>query len=277
MITDSEKSKFKEDGVIILQGFYDLKREIEPIQWAIYEIIGRVIDKYGCPITRQPFSPETFDSGFNALIATNRGYGSEVYDAVKQIPAFIRLLANERHEQIFSKLFDTDLPGIAAAGYGIRIDNPREDRFRAPWHQEFLSQLRSMEGVVYWSPLLKITEALGPVEFCVGSQVEGVLPVRTSDPDNPEKSGAYGVRIVDEESYISKYEHIAPLTEPGDLVILDWHVLHRSGKNISDRSRWSMQMRYFNFDDETGQKLGWCGSFSAGVDVRSVLPEYILD
>jgi len=277
MISDQEKASFKKDGVIILRGFYDLEKEIRPIQYAIYEIIGLVIEKYGLPISRQPFSAETFDSGYNELIGMNRSCGSEIYDAVKQIPAFIRLLANERHEQIFSKLFDTKLPGIAAAGYGIRIDNPREERFRATWHQEFLSQLRSMEGVVYWSPLLKITEELGPVEFCVGSQAEGVLPVRTSDPDNPEKSGAYGVRLADEEKYIAKYPQISPLTESGDLVILDWHVLHRSGKNISDRSRWSMQMRYFNFDDEMGTKLGWCGSFSAGIDVKAVLPEYILD
>ncbi|GAV19740.1 phytanoyl-CoA dioxygenase [Mariprofundus micogutta] len=277
MISDEDKSKFKKDGVLVLRGFYDLEKEIKPIQHAIYEIIGRVIGKNGFPIKQLPFSSDTFDSGFNELIGMNRGCGSEIYDAVKQIPAFIRLLANERHELIFSQLFDTKLPGIAAAGYGIRIDNPHEERFRASWHQEFLSQLRSMEGVVYWSPLVNITEELGPVEFSIGSQVEGVLPVRTSDPDDPEKTGAYGVRIVDEEKYLAKYPLVAPLTSPGDLVVLDWHVLHRSGRNIAQTSRWSMQMRYFNFDNEMGIKLGWCGSYSAGVDVKAILPEYILD
>jgi len=277
LINEEDKAFFKENGVLILRGFYDIEKDIIPIQKAIYNIIGLVIKKYQLPVERKQFRPDCFDDGFQEVLKRNRKYASEIYDAVKQVPAFIRLVGNEKHEKIFSHLFYTDTPGVAAAGYGIRIDHPHEERFRAPWHQEFLSQLRSMEGVVYWSPLVKITDELGPVEFCLGSQAEGVLAVSTSDPSNPEKSGAYGVRIVDEEKYIAKYPLAAPLTEPGDLVILDWHVLHRSGINVAQTSRWSMQMRYFNFDDEMGIKLGWCGSFSAGVDVKTVLPEYILD
>lgn len=276
-INEKDKAVFKENGVLILPKFYDVEKDIVPIQKAIYGIVGLVIKKYKLPIKREPFHPDSFDDGFQEVLKSNRKFASEIYDAIKQIPAFIRLVGNEKHECVFSQLFDTDAPGVAAVGYGIRIDNPFEDKFRAPWHQEFLSQLRSLEGVVYWSPLLAISESLGPVEFCVGSQKEGVLPVRTLDPENPGKSGAYGVRIIDEEKYVSKYEHIAPLTKPGDLVVLDWHVLHRSGKNNSQGSRWSMQMRYFNFDNEMGVRLGWCGSFAAGVDVKEILPEYIRD
>lgn len=277
VLSAEQNEAFRKDGVLLLKGFYNIEEEIIPIQKAIYNIIGLYIKKYDLEIERQPFQPENFDDGLQQILKINRQYASEIYDTVKQIPAFIRLVANPKHEKILQQIFDTEIPGIAAAGYGIRIDHPREDKFRASWHQEFLSQLRSMEGIVCWSPLRSVTEDLGPVKICPGSHVEGVLKVSTTDPDNPNKSGAYALRLIDEEKYLAKYEVIAPLTEPGDLVLLDWHVLHCSGKNISNKSRWSMQMRYFNFDNDLGSRINWCGSFSAGVDVKSILPEYFVD
>jgi hypothetical protein len=277
LLSVTDIDSFHENGALILKGFFDPKDEIAPIQKGIYNIIGLIIRKYKLSIVRKSFHPDCFDDGFQEILNTNRKYASEIYDAVKQIPAFIRLIGSKQNEQIVSQLLGTDIPGIAAAGYGVRIDHPFEEKFRAAWHQEFLSQLRSLQGLVFWTPLLTIDEKCGPVEFCPGSQTEGVLPVQTTDPDNPNKSGAYGMRIINEQQFLSKYEKVAPLTQPGDLIIMDWHLLHRSGKNISQRSRWSLQMRYFNFDDKMGEKISWCGSFSAGVDVKTLLPEYILD
>jgi hypothetical protein len=48
--------------------------------------------------------------------------------------------------------------------------------------------------------------------------------------------------------------------------------IHRSGVNRSTRSRWTMQMRYFNFLEPTGRRIGWAGSFASGVDPCRVDP-----
>jgi len=53
--------------------------------------------------------------------------------------------------------------------------------------------------------------------------------------------------------------------------------LHASGHNRSLRSRWSMQLRYFNFNDPTGRSYGWKGSYAAGVDFRQIHPELCVD
>ncbi len=277
MLTDTQVAEFHRNGVLVLNSFYDLERDIRPIQKAIYEVIGLVISNYDLPIMRPDFSPECFDAGFGQLIATNRAYGAEVYDAVKQIPAFIRLVGHPVHEQLFRELRPGSAPAVAAGGYGIRIDNPSEDRFRANWHQEYPAQLRSLDGLVYWSPLVPITEELGPVEFCPGSQVEGAIPVYTRDKNNPEKSGAYSLTLKGEENLLKKYPHVNPLTNPGDLVIVDFLVLHASGYNRSKRSRWSMQLRYFNFAEPTGRAHGWKGSYAAGIDFRKIHPEFCAD
>lgn len=273
LLTSVQVEEFHRDGVLVLKSFYDISTEIEPIQYAIHSIINILINKYCLLIQQLPFSSENFDSGYQELITYNRQIGGEVYDAIKQIPGFIRLVASARHDAIFSQLRQTHLPGIAAAGYGIRIDNPLEDKYQAPWHQDYPAQFRSLDGLVFWSSLVPITQSLGPVEFCIGSHKNGLVPVSTNNSKNPDKSGAYALVIRNEESLIATYSHIAPLTQAGDLIIIDFLTLHRSGLNIGERSRWSMQMRYFNFTEPTGIKIGWKGSFASGVKVEEVHPE----
>ena len=180
--------------------------EIEPIQRGIHAIIGLVIEEQGLTIEQPPFAPENFDGGFQELIAHDRALGARVYDAVKQIPAFIRLVASTKHEAVVRQVRATDQPAVVAGGYGIRIDNPQEEKFRAGWHQDYPAQIRSLDGLVFWSPLVAMTPELGPVEFCVGSHRDGLAPVQEMDEANPDKTGAYGLTLVDEEARVANYK-----------------------------------------------------------------------
>ena len=276
MLTEEQISTFNRDGILIIKGFYDIESDIVPIQRDIYNIIGYVFRKNEIPDNRKEFNPAYFDDGFQELISANRSYGGDVYDAIKQIPAFFRLLSSSSHDLLFKQLRNNSIPGIAAGGYGIRIDNPFEDKYRAMWHQEYPAQLKSVYGIVFWSPLIAVTEELGPVKFCPGSHHEGLLPVSIADPEQSGRTGAYALKLHDEASIINKYQTISPLTEPGDIVIIDFLVLHASGQNISDRSRWTLQFRYFNFSDPIGLSHGWKGSYAAGVDFRNIHPELSL-
>lgn len=274
-LQNEQVRQFEQDGVLVLRSVYD-RADVMAIQRGIYDIIGRVMQRHKLTDTRKPFSPETFDDGFVAMINNNRAYGSEVYDAVKQIPAFIRLLSHPFHEQLMLQLRPGCQPGIVGGGYGIRIDNPGEDQFRSQWHQEYPAQMRSLNGLVFWSSLVSVDETLGPVEFCPGSQKEGALPV-TPGLSVLKRKGAYNLMLHNEDYFLAKYPHIAPLCEPGDLVIIDFLVLHASGYNCSNRARWSMQFRYFDFSEPTGMSHGWKGSFAAGVDFRQIHPELYID
>jgi hypothetical protein len=270
-LSDDDRRRFERDGVLVLPGFYDAERDVEPVQRGIHAVIGEVMRRHGVPDTRAPWSPATFDDGYLGLIAADRRWGGEVYDAVKQIPAFVRLVGHPDNEALVRALRPGCVPGLAAGGHGIRIDNPDEDRYRAHWHQEYPAQLRSLDGVVFWSPLLAITPELGPVTLCPGSHREGPLPVREEAVG--ARSGAYALRLADEAAVVGRHPQLAPLTRPGDLVVMDFLLVHASGFNRAGRPRWSMQFRYFNFAEPTGRAHGWKGSYAAGVDFRRIHPE----
>jgi phytanoyl-CoA dioxygenase PhyH len=265
--------QFADEGYFLSKAFYDYETEIRPIQNGIRDIISLVAAKYD--IDAPALTPEeAMTDGYSAIIAVDRKYGGEIYDAVKQIPEFMQLVVAPKNIALFKDFRPHAKPGVAAGGYGIRIDNPAEEKFSAPWHQEFPAQLRSLDGIVFWSPLLPVRVETGPVELCPGSHKEGPVPVYEDD-QGIGKAGAYALRLDREEEILKKYTHIAPLTNPGDLLNMDFLTLHASGRNVSRAPRWTMQWRLFNFADPVGVKLGWRGSFAAGVKFQDIVPELV--
>ena len=137
MLTQSQVREFRENGFVVLKSFYDLNHDLEPILWHIYQLIGALIEREKLAIERPTFSIEHFDCGFLELVRHDRDLGGVVYDAVKQIPGFVRLLSSLKHEQL-PRSFCSNA-GIVQGGQGIRIDIPFEQRFLSPWHQEYES------------------------------------------------------------------------------------------------------------------------------------------
>ena len=268
------KKKFKEDGFLLLKNFYSFDNDIFPIQQDIMKIISAVCMKNDI-LVKIDTPADAMNIGYPLLIAKNRSLGGVVYDAVKQIPGFLRLVAKKENQEIVQMLRDDCVPGIAAGGYGIRIDNPSEEKFRAQWHQEFPAQLRSLDGIVFWSPLVPVLREIGPVQMAVGSHKGGPLPVYRNDK-GVNASNAYALHVHDIEKHLKKYDIIAPLTSPTDLILMDFQLLHQSGTNESDQPRWSMQFRYFNFLEPVGQRINWAGSFAAGLDFAEILPELVV-
>jgi hypothetical protein len=110
------------------------------------------------------------------LISIDRSYGSEVYDAIKKIPTFIQLTAASENSELFKQCRPNSMPGISGGGSGVRIDIPGELKFASPWHQEYPFHLHSLDGIVFWTPLMPMSREHGPVQLCPKSHKLGLLP-----------------------------------------------------------------------------------------------------
>lgn len=257
LVGSKERKQFEADGLVLIRGFYDVDRDLAPIWAGIAGVIDLVAREAGVAVPDGSGTADDFDTAYGALIRADRSLGGTVYDGVKQIASFVRLVSSSAHEQAYRALRDTDLVGVAAGGFGIRIDNPNESRFKAQWHQEHPAQGRSLDGCVFWSPLVPVTRDIGPVEVCVGSHVNGLLDIDTHETDG--RSGAYATYLAGEADVVSQYPQRSMTMAPGDLLIIDFLTVHRSGTNVAARSRWTMQSRLFNFREPTGVRCGWAG------------------
>ena len=190
--------QFRRDGYAVLEGFYDVERDVEPIRRGIHDVIGLVADEprrrrsAAAPTTRRPSTTATSPCATPTVASP----GSSTTRRSSWRP-FVRLVASSANEELFARIRDTGVIGVAGGGSGIRIDNPGEDRYRAWWHQEYPAQFRSLDGVVMWSPLRSLTPELGPVEISIGSHLDGLIQVERDDRDG--RDGAYALRLVDED------------------------------------------------------------------------------
>lgn len=265
--SENQLEQYKKEGIVYLESFYDLETEILPIKKDIYKIISILIDQYDLPIKQERFSADNFDSGLIEMIRNHRKIVGILYDAVKKIPAYVRLASSSKHEVLAKQLIGTDFFGFANRGYGMRMDNPNEDVYLTQWHQDYVSQLCAPKGIVLWSPLRDVTSAVGPVQMCPGSHTNGIFPIVRDAP------GSYGLKLKNEDNLLKNYTPITPEVKVGDLVVIDYLTLHASSANRSKFTRWAMISRYFDFMDETGRAHGWKGGLQEGNSFETIHPE----
>ena len=267
---DDVKRGLSYEGFYLINSFFDVESEIIPIQKSIHDLSIEVAKRHSIPVTFTDFNPETFDEVYIQLLNVDRTVASEVYDLVKQLPPFLRLICGKKSEDLFCALRATDSPGIGAGSYGIRIDNPSEKKFQSHWHQEFFYQPQSIDGIVFWTPLVSIDQKIGPVKILSKSHKAGLCNYAKTYEN---KSGAYQLGIYQEDNVIKKYDQKQPLPKPGDLLLMDFLTIHSSGDNFSERSRWSIQYRLFNHKEPIGAKIGWKSSITLGTDIEKIFPD----
>lgn len=276
MIIDESlhRQALQTQGFTMIKGFYSAL-ELAPLTNNIARIIGKLYTHHlGKPFPVGDFTSEAVQHAHMEMVRHDRKLGGAVYDAIKQIPEFMRITASEKNLAVACALRQSDFMGITRGGDGIRIDYPAEEKYMAPWHQDYLSQLGSLDGLVFWAPLVDIDTHIGPLEICVGSHKDGPRAIYYEDA--ALAGTAYGMRLANEEHILSNYSHIKAQCKVGDLLVIDFLTLHRSGKNISRFPRWSMQLRYFNFNNMQGTRMHWPSGFSQGNKLSAIHPELVV-
>ena len=255
-----------EDGFIHARGWLDVERDLAPLQRELGALIARAARACGAHY-EAPRDPAAFDRGYLELVEAHPDVHGLVYDMAKNLVSFQRLIVSERLAGLFRALRGTQLCGTAPGANGVRIDRPGVTRHLAPWHQEFQYQFRSLDAITFWLPLVPVTSDMGPVVLARGSQAEGAVSLvdASGSGESDVAFGNYtGLRIAGEETIGERYELCAPESEPGDLFAFDFMTLHASAPNLGTRSRWTAQIRYFNFEDGFGASIRWAGGLKHG-------------
>jgi ectoine hydroxylase-related dioxygenase (phytanoyl-CoA dioxygenase family) len=263
LLTAEQMASWDENGFVLLKGFYDAEREIAPIQQEVRELMGLVRQRMGVTVE----GGSEFDEGLAEMARTCREGASLVYDSVKKLPSYIQLATCEKHARVARQVLRSAFVGFAPRGYGIRLDHPGEDKFLTQLHQDYTSQLGSPRGVVFWSPLRRVSREMGPVVLYPGSQRLGIQAIEKVG------QGSYGLQIPNADELRRQFRATAPEVEVGDVVIMDYLLLHESSPNVSGHTRWAMISRYFDFTENVGAGYGWKGGLAEGNSFEKAHPE----
>ena len=123
------------------------------------------------------------------------------------------------------------------------IAPPNDDRRTYGWHQEVFYTVPDSRFIQTWAPLVTDTTAEnGTIEVCVGSHAEGVAV--QSWHDEPDRAR----QIIVDPSVVAKYEQRVVPMKLGQMMFFDGHLFHRSGRNTSKETRYSLVGIYHDVD-----------------------------
>lgn len=262
---EDDRRFFEAEGYLYVKKFLPAEGLLQ-LQQEIHRLIGMFLEREGLSHEHKPFSPEEFDAGLPALLKKDRRLGALVYEAVKKVPSHVLLATDQRHVAATNYLLRTDFSGFAPRGWGLRLDHPSEDKYLTQLHQDYITQLCSPHGLVFWTPLRDVDAETGPVIGYPKSHTEGVFRIEVTG------EGSQGLNIHNENDILKRYDPVCPEVSAGDCVIMDYLLLHRSSPNRSKRTRWALISRYFDFNEPVGREIGWIGGLQEGNSFEKVFP-----
>jgi len=168
-----------------------------------------------------------------SLRESNNSITSRIYEMLPSVPA---IYAFAVQTQILTLLATLGLshPVLGTVPL-VRIDRPGENKFQTPWHQDSWFSFASDASLVIWIPLGDINIEQGQLVILPGSHQSGILPFRLFEEGH--------------EPFCPLKEVDESLSQPvpvkfGEMLVFKQTLLHKSGKNISNSCRVSMQLRF---------------------------------
>lgn len=264
---------YSEHGWILLKGLFDRARDLTPIHRVINRLIGLKLQHLG--LGKAPVEPEDTiqQAEFMRIAGRDRERAGEIYRACRHLLPLHVLSVRTELIELAAKLMGTRwinyIPYTA-----MRIDIPGEEKYLFPWHQDYPYTQGSVDGVIVWSSLFDVPLGGGHLRLIPGSHRRGVQKVRLVDPDNRNRNGARTIAI-DGAERLDAEPFVECPVEAGDALVFHTLLLHRSTASNAKEARWTMQLRYANFDNADAVLRGWPGGMIEGAGFEANHPEYI--
>ncbi len=120
--------------------------------------------------------------------------------------------------------------------FWVRPKLPDEQETTLPWHQDsgYMPGTADQPLLTLWMPLVETDAENGTLQFLPGSQTMGIQ-------DHATPSGSFRT-IAFDPAEGAEIDTVA--MSPGDFVLFDNLVFHRSTVNCADVVRWSIDFRY---------------------------------
>jgi phytanoyl-CoA hydroxylase len=228
MLTADQRRQWAEDGFVILRG--RLERSMVEAQ------LDRAVE-----LCRLDAAGERLSKGAFVAPEKNSWPGaSEAEDFVSKVfllhhwdPVFGPVSRDPRILAAAANLLGPDLDCFLSQ---FIFKNP--GAIGQPWHQDsFYFPFEPDHQVGIWIAVTAATEDNGPLWVLPGSHRERVH-AHVADT-RPDANFGY-VEIVDHDMA----DEVCVLMEPGDVLVFDSHLMHRSKNNGSDRARAAMVYHY---------------------------------
>ncbi|WAJ71054.1 phytanoyl-CoA dioxygenase family protein [Catenovulum adriaticum] len=206
---------------------------------------------------------QLFDQGMLALYELNSKLFQMVVDASSNNVCMHRLINSESVLTHAANLIGTkQLGDLILTQPRLRVDLPDEyasnkKKIHLGFHQEsgyFKMNVSHSTGIVLWIPIFDCSQAEGALKVLQSSHKNGQVEHQTwyEDPVNFKHKRASVPTDITEQ-----YTEETLEAQSGDIAFQKFHLIHRSGDNISNKVRYTIVARYSDGRAEDFKPVSW--------------------
>ena len=234
-LTPAELEQFENDGYVVKEGVFDDAR-LDAVADEVTEVIDRLAAGL---IAEGKLSQSYAEYPFLSRLSHIHAETHEVYNRIMSgqlsLPAIFELIRTPALLDIAEQLCGPEL--IASSVYRIRPKIPGFGHGIVPWHQDsgyFEPFCDNSLVLTCWLPLVDATEEMGCLQVIKGAH-KGPVAWHTNGhagyleimPDNLPEGEIVTVPVM-----------------RGSALLMTNRTPHRSTPNLTDKIRWSMDLRY---------------------------------
>ena len=254
MLSPAQLAQYRADGFLLVRDVFT-PAELQPV---IDEIAGKV-DRLAQRLHAAGRLPNLHaDAGFYqrlTLIERDCPGASVVLHSRGVLePALAALWTDQRLLTIMGQLLGPDLDGHPV--WNLRCKTPDNPLATVPWHQDTAYLAPGSETTFQptaWIPFLDAGAREGTLQFIRGSHAGTVHRHRLERGAGGRKAASWYLEVTDADAPAG--ERVTVPVPFGSVLLLNQLVVHRSTENISERIRWSVDLRYQRAGEPTGMDI----------------------
>ena len=182
------------------------------------------------------------------------------YDSLQNLTSLNILVSSSKLMKIAAELLNIKTYNLTSLGQQIRVDVPKDKKNILDWHQDWSYFPTCVTALTIWFPIVSMTEKIGFLDILKKSHLEGnsnsdYSPklLSSKEPNKTKNIKKYDItgQMQINSSIEKKYKCTKVRITKGDAVFFDTCLFHRSGKNISNKIRFSCQHRLQSSVDRT--------------------------
>lgn len=270
MLTDAQLRRYRNDGFLVVEDFFT-DDELQPV----IDEIDAMVDELAHRLRDAGKIPELYaDAGFDRrLTLLERAYpGAAVLIHIRGIlePALAALWTHPRLLDMVEQLIGPEVAGHPV--WNLRSKTPNNPLVTVPWHQDTAYLAAGAEHTFQptaWIPLVDADAVNGTLEVVRGGHRSGRVFRHVPENLSGHPSSWY-LNLPEEE--LPDGERVTCTMRKGSLLLLNQLVPHRSTENLSDKIRWSIDLRW----QRPGEPSGFEG-IKECIRMRSADPDFRFD
>ncbi len=236
-------NNYKNNGYVILKNFID-KEKLESLEQSIKAQILYHMNRHNLKIK------DTFvDYGIiemNKIRKDKKNFDSiqVIYNLVRKLPELYKIIGDEKLIEKIRLLsgMESDQSPYIWENF-LRIDPPHDSTFDLNWHQESYFTLPNSNSVQLWSPVINQVSLKNTGTMCALKESSRLGEITHNII---KKNGYIHEGIFDDDIKDLKLEELHFELSPGDILLFNEHLVHKTIHNTGEKVRFTMVANYSN-------------------------------